>query len=153
MTSLGGLAGQRGVRLQHESSNPNRNSRQEVVVSFRSTNDPLGPLVNVSGLNFYITDIDAITTSPYSDRVEIVPNVAAANQTRDAAITGLGTVGDPWKTTSPNNNVNENSAGARVSLAFPSAMSQFTLTYWNDEGGSQYHRIFLTDFNFRKPAC
>ena len=138
VTSLGGIPGMRGVRLQRETSNPNRNSRQEVVVTFRSGSQ-VGPPVNVSGLNFYITDIDAITTSPYSDRVEVVPNLAAANQAKDAAITGLGTFASPWATTVPNSNVNENSAGARVSLAFPiPAMSQFTLTYWNDEGGSRF---------------
>jgi hypothetical protein len=152
VTSLGGIAGMRGVRLQHATSTAGRANRQTVVVSFRS-GSTAGPLVNVSGLNFYVTDIDAITTAPYSDRVEIVPNVSAANQTRDAAINGLGTQASPWLTTNLNSNVNENSAGARVSLTYPAAMSQFTLTYWNATGGTQYHRIFLTDFLFTTPGC
>jgi hypothetical protein len=152
VTTLGGLANMRGVRLQHATSTPGRDSRQEVVVSFR-TGGIAGPLVNVSGLSFYVTDIDALTSSPYSDRVEIVPNLPAGGQSRDAAVTGLGTLASPWLNTNTNNNVDENSAGARVSLVFASPVSQFTLTYWNATGGTQFHRIFLTDFLFKVPAC
>jgi hypothetical protein len=152
VTRLGGIPGMRGVRFQHASSTAGRSNRQEIVVSFRS-GSTAGPLVNVTGLSFYVTDIDAITTSPYSDRVEIVPNLPAASQTKDAAINGLGTQASPWLTSSLNTNVGENSSGARVSLAFPSPISQFSLTYWNASGGAQYHRIFLTDFLFEVPSC
>ena len=71
ITNLGGLgADVRGVRLQTlrpaagraEPAGAHRHLPQGSIA---------GPVVNATGLSFWITDIDAITTSPYSDRVEL----------------------------------------------------------------------------------
>ena len=115
-------------------------------------------VVNTTGLNFYITDIDAITTSPYAYRVELT---GSYNQSRDGNIRGNGlnvaesgnTVG-PWRNSDTNNNQGENTAGARVQVTYPGATSAFTLAYWNNAApGTQYHRIFLTDFVFTSKGC
>lgn len=163
ITNLGGLGvGERGVRLQQTSA-PGRNNRQTVTVTFR-TGSAGGPLVAVRNLAFHIVDIDAITTSPYSDRVELVPNVASTSQTRDANVIGRGideagtnNSTGPWRNTQNNTNVSENSAGARVRVNYPDsvagAISQFDVTYWTNTGGAQYHRIYLSDFSFSIGGC
>jgi hypothetical protein len=166
ITNLGGIGGTngtaRGVRLQ-EASPAGYANRQELTVTFRS-GSATGPVINVRGLSFYIVDIDAITTSPYSDRVVLSPTVAPANQTRDSAIVGDGTyvaessnaVG-PWRNSTANNNQPENQSGARVQVNYPSTtaaqFSSFKVTYWTNTGTGQYHRIYLSDFVFNSTAC
>jgi hypothetical protein len=158
VTNLGAIGGNmRGVRFQHSASQAGRANRQEVTVTFRK-NSTAGPVVNVSGLGFWITDIDAITTTDYSDRVELTPAVPAGQQTRDANITGAGVDGSPnnaWRTTVANSNVGENADGARVRISYAAAtaFSSFKLTYWNATGGDQYHRVFLSDLSFSSTGC
>lgn len=154
ITNLGGLGnGELGLRLQNATSPAGRANRQELTVTFH-VGSVAGAATTVSSLNFYVTDIDAITTSPYADRVELSGTYA---QTRDAAIAGTGffdpTSPDPWRNTNTNINVNENSAGARVNVIYPTAKS-FLLAYWNNSApGTQYHRIFLSDFVFTANGC
>lgn len=165
ITNLGGTgAGERGLRLQ-ETSVAGKANRQEVKVEFRS-GSATGPLISVRGLSFYIVDIDAITTSPYSDRVVLTPTVpaTATNQVKDTNVIGNGTdvaessttVG-PWRNSQANSNVPENQAGARVQVNYPDSaaaqFSSFTLSYWTNTGTGQYHRIFLTDFILKSTAC
>ena len=158
ITNLGNLgAGERGVRLQNQSSGAGRDNRQQLTVTFRR-NSTSGPIVNAKTLTFWVTDIDAVTTSPYADRVELS---GTFNQTRDANIRGAGTsvaennnnVG-PWRNSDTNNNQGENNAGARVQVAYTADTSAFTLVYWNNASpGTQYHRIFLSDFVFTSTGC
>ena len=158
ITNLGGLgAGERGVRLQNQSSGAGRANRQQLTVTFR-LGSTAGTIVNAKDLNFWITDIDAVTTSPYSDRVELS---GTFNQARDANIRGAGTnaaesnnnVG-PWRTSAANTNVGENATGARVHVTYTVDTSAFTLAYWNASSpGIQYHRIFLSDFVFTSTGC
>lgn len=165
ITSIGGLGtGARAVRLQ-ETSPAGKANRQELKVEFRSGSET-GPLINVRALSFYIVDIDAITTSPYSDRVVLSPTVPdnTTNQVKDTAIIGNGTdvaetsnaVG-PWRNSQANTNYPENQAGARVQVNYPDTdaakFSSFTLTYWTNTGTGQYHRIFLTDFIMKSSGC
>ena len=158
ITNIGGIgAGERGVRLQNATSGQGRGNRQELTVTFRKTSVN-GPAVSTTGLNFWITDIDAITTSPYADRVELT---GTYNQARDNAIRGNGlnvaesnnNVG-PWRNSDTNNNQGENTSGARVQITYTASTSSFTLAYWNNAApGTQYHRIFLTDFVFTSTGC
>lgn len=159
ITNLGGLgAGRRGVRLQQTSA-ASRNNRQTLTVTFR-TGSATGPVKNIRGLSFSIVDIDALTTYPYNDRVEIVPNLTEAQQTKDGNITGLGTQASPWASNQANTNVGENRSGARVRVNYPTNanMTNFSLTYWTNTGATspntgQYHRIFLSDFTFKVARC
>jgi hypothetical protein len=158
ITNLGGLgAGERGVRLQNATSGAGRANRQQLTVTFRR-GDVAGPIVNAKALSFWITDIDAITSNPYADRVELS---GTFNQSRDANIRGNGlnvapdnnNVG-PWRNSDNDNNVAENSAGARVQVTYAVDISAFTLVYWNNASpGIQYHRIFLSDFVFTSTGC
>ena len=158
ITNLGGLgAGERGVRLQNQTSGAGRANRQQLTVTFRR-GSTAGTIVNAKTLSFWVTDIDAITTSPYADRVELS---GTFNQARDANIRGNGTnvaesnnnVG-PWRNSNTNNNLGENSAGARVQVTYTTDVTAFTLAYWNASSpGTQYHRIFLSDFVFTSTGC
>lgn len=163
ITNLGGLgADEKGLRLQ-ETSPAGSTNRQTLTVSFR-TGSATGPLVNVRGLSFSIVDIDAITTFPYSDRVVLSPTVPVTSQAKDTNIRGNGqdvaetdnNVG-PWRSSQTNTNVGENTAGARVAISYPNTVADqftsFNLAYWTNTGTGQYHRIFLSDFNFKSTGC
>lgn len=149
VTSLGGRAGERGVRLHHATSTAGRANRQELTITFSRP---------VRGLTFYITDIDTITNPAYSDRVELIGRDAqggavAYGQTLDG-ITGAGTEASPWLRTA-DQNVPENSAGAQVQVAFgaTTAVRSLLLTYWNATGGTQYHRVFIGRMSFTAFGC
>ena len=149
VNNLGGRTGERGLMLTHSASTAGRDNRQEITITFSRA---------VQGLTFFITDIDRITASPYADRVELtsVPAVART-QTLDG-ITGVGTAptpaSNPWQRAG-DENVPENSPGAQVQVKYPagSDVTSLTLTYWNAEGGPQYHRIYLGDLSFTAKGC
>ncbi|WP_322920228.1 hypothetical protein [Nocardioides renjunii] len=153
VTSLGGRQGERGVMLYHAASTPGRGNRQEVTITFSRP---------VRGLSFYVTDIDTITNPAYSDRVEVLARtgtgaiVGFAN-VKDG-VTGNGVNGDPWLRAG-DSNVGENAGGAQVQVNFPTTttgaadVKTVTITYWNNSGGTQYHRVFLGDLNFTAIGC
>lgn len=148
VTSLGGRAGERGIRLQ-QTSPAGRGNRQVLTITFSRP---------VRGLTFFITDIDTITNPAYSDRVELIGRTAQGasvtfDQTLDG-ITGLGTEVSPWLR-SADQNVPENSAGAQVQVAFgaATAVSSLELTYWSATGTTQYHRIFIGRMSFTAFGC
>ena len=133
----------------------------ELTVTFRRGDDRRPDRERQRTLSFWITDIDAITTNPYSDRVELQPG--PFNQARDANITRRGptwhgshnNVG-PGAPPRHNSNVGENAAGARVQVSVRRGdiSSRSRLTYWNATSpGIQYHRIFLSDFVFTSTGC
>lgn len=154
VTSLGGRAGERGVMFNHASSAVGRGNRQEVTITFSRP---------VRALNFFITDIDSLASPAYSDRVELVGRNSAGavvtfSPTPDG-VTGTGLQGDPWQRAA-SGNVSENSAGAQVRVDFtkstPSVATDvktLVLTYWNNSGGTQYHRIFLGNMGFSAAGC
>lgn len=148
VTSLGGRTGERGVRLQ-QTSPAGRANRQVLTMSFSRP---------VSGLTFFITDIDTITNPAYSDRVELIGRTAqgasvAFGQTLDG-ITGSGTEASPWLR-SADQNVPENNAGAQVQVAFAAgaAVSTLEMTYWSATGTTQYHRVFIGRMSFTALGC
>lgn len=154
VTSLGGRAGERGVMLYHASSTAGRSNRQEVTITFGRA---------VRDLQFWITDIDTITSPAYSDRAELVGYNASGGVVPFASsndgITGSGTQASPWLRASASN-VSENAAGAQTSVSFAKAspmdatdVKSMKLTYWNATGGTQYHRIFLGDLSFTAMGC
>ncbi|WP_129399999.1 hypothetical protein [Nocardioides oleivorans] len=154
VTSLGGRAGERGVMLYHATSTIGRANRQDVTITFSRP---------VRGLKFWVTDIDTITSPAYSDRVELVgyssSNAVVGFGFANDGVTGSGTQADPWLRAS-NANVNENAAGAQVSVDFtatsPTAatdVKRIVLTYWNATGGTQYHRIYLGNLSFTAIGC
>lgn len=182
ITNLGGLntepgedlldSPQRGLRLQNwvsgvtsRTTPSTRVNRQTLNVSFR-TGSRTGPLRAVKNLSFWITDIDSLygtgagtTQNPYAntntryyDRVELQPT-GQFSATPDTSIAGAGTASSPWYNTNLNNNQQENVAGARVRVGFTSDVSSFTLDYWNSVGGSQYHRIYLSNLKFDVFGC
>lgn len=150
VTSLGGRAGERGVMLYHASSTPGRANRQDVAISFSRP---------VRGLKFWITDIDTIASPAYSDRVELVGYTAAGaivpfSSTNDG-ITGSGSAASPWLRTS-DANVSENAGGAQTLVDFSASTAEvksLVLTYWNNAGGTQYHRVFVGDLEFTALGC
>lgn len=150
VTSLGGRAGERGVMLYHASSTPGRANRQDVAITFSRP---------VRGLKFYVTDVDTITNPAYSDRVELVGYTAASavvpfTRTNDG-ITGDGSVASPWLRTA-DSNVSENAAGAQTLVDFGASTAEvksLVLTYWNNAGGTQYHRVFIGDLDFTALGC
>ena len=135
ITNIGGIgAGERGVRLQNSTSGQGRANRQQLTVTFRTTSIN-GHVVNTTGLNFYITDIDAITTSPYADRVELT---GSYNQSRDGNIRGAGlNVAESATTRRPvahqrhQHQPGRERDGARVQVTYTGDTSAFTLAYWN----------------------
>ncbi|GAB3247225.1 hypothetical protein GCM10027425_02890 [Alteromonas gracilis] len=148
VTSLGGRAGERGIRLQ-QTSPAGRGNRQVLTLAFSRP---------VRGLTFFITDIDTITNPAYSDRVELIGRDAqggtvAFNQIRDG-ITGDGTFESPWLRAA-DLNVPENNAGAQVQVTFgaATAVSSLELTYWSATGTTQYHRIFIGRMAFTALGC
>lgn len=150
VTSLGGRANERGIRLQHTRSDPGRGNRQEVTINFSRP---------VRGLSFYITDIDRISYGSYgySDRVELTSVPAVVPPTRTQTLdgtTGVGVQNDPWLRTA-NENRDENAAGAQVRVAYPSSsdISSLTLTYWNAAGTDIYHRVFIGNMTFTAVGC
>ncbi|CAM3666226.1 hypothetical protein [Nocardioides zeicaulis] len=154
VTSLGGRPGERGVMLYHQSSTIGRDNRQDVVITFSRP---------VRGLQFYVTDIDTITSPAYSDRVELVgrnaSGTAVTYRSTNDGILGTGANGDAWRRTD-NSNVNENAAGAQTLVDFTTAapgattdVKSLVLTYWNATGGTQYHRVFLGDMTFSAFGC
>lgn len=154
VTSLGGRPGERGVMVYHASSTIGRANRQEVTITFGRP---------VRDLQFWITDIDTITSPAYSDRVELVGRnangVVVPFGSANDGVTGAGSEGSPWQRAA-NSNVSENAAGAQtlVSFATPSPsdatdVKSLVLTYWNATGGTQYHRIFLGDLSFSALGC
>lgn len=155
VNNLGGRTGERGVMLYHATSTAGRDNRQEVTITFARA---------ARGLTFWITDIDTITTPAYSDRVELIGRNASGavvtfKQTLDGVL-GTGAAGDPWRRTT-DANVSENSAGAQVFVDFTPAttpapatdVKTLTLTYWNNTGGTQFHRVFLGDMRFTALGC
>lgn len=153
VTNLGGRTGERGLRLHHQTSAATRDARQELTITFSRP---------VADLGFYITDIDTITNPAYSDRVELIGRNAAggivAHTPVPDGVTGTGVAGDPWRRTG-DANVSENSAGAQVRVDFPQTPAAATdvksmlLTYWNNTGGTQYHRIFIGRMTFTALGC
>ena len=147
VTSLGGRANERGIRLQHSRSDPGRGNRQEVTIGFSRP---------VRGLSFYITDIDRLSygTYGYSDRVELT-SVPATTRTQTLdGVTGSGVQNDAWSR-SNNENRDENSAGAQVRVVYPAStdINSLTLTYWNAAGTDIYHRIFIGNMSFTAIGC
>lgn len=153
VSNLGGRTGERGVRLHHQTSAGTRDARQELTITFSRP---------VADLGFWITDIDTITSSPFSDRVELIGRNAAggvvAYTPGPDGVLGTGAFGDAWRRTA-DLNVDENSAGAQVRVDFPQTSTTATdvksmqLTYWNATGGTQYHRIFIGRMTFTARGC
>jgi hypothetical protein len=153
VTSLGGRAGERGIRLQHSRSDAGRGNRQELTLSFSRP---------VQSLTFFVTDIDRIGVTQngvlygYEDRVEISssPAIALAQRTQTPdGVLGNGIQGDPWYRTA-NENRDENLAGAQVKVQFPATnLNSVTLTYWNNAGTGIYHRVFLGNLSFSAMGC
>lgn len=154
VTSLGGRAGERGIMLYHASSTAGRDNRQEITITFGRA---------VRGLQFWITDIDTITSPAYSDRVEVVgynaSNVVVPFGSTNDGVTGAGSETNPWLRAG-DSNVNENSAGAQTFVNFTAAspttatdVKSIKVTYWNNAGGTQYHRVFLGDLGFTALGC
>lgn len=150
VTNLGGVAGEKGMRLHHQTSTAGRANRQTVTIKFSRP---------VRGLSFAVTDIDSLTPdNEYGDRVELGTPVGTNRSQTLSGIRGLGTESSPWRRTSINKkdvetdinaNISENSDQAKVTVTYSgSDISQLELVYWNFLGGSQYHRIFLGDFTF-----
>lgn len=154
VTSLGGRTGERGVMLYHASSTIGRANRQEVTITFGRA---------VRDLQFWITDIDTITSPAYSDRVELLgfnsSGVVVPFSSTNDGVTGDGSEANPWQRAAAGN-VSENAPGAQTSVSFakptPSTatdVKSMRLTYWNATGGTQYHRIFLGDLGFTALGC
>lgn len=149
ITSLGGASGEQGMRLHHTTSTAGSGIRQTLTIGFSRT---------VTGLSFAITDIDNLLTSgyQYADRVYLSGDTIRT-QTLDG-LRGTGTSTDPWRRTDDRDrnidgNVNENSAGAKVTVTYTAPVDVLTLDYYNLLGGTQYHRIFLGDFTFTALGC
>lgn len=154
VANLGGRAGERGVMLYHATSAIGRPNRQEVTITFGRP---------VRNLQFWVTDIDTITSPAYSDRVELIglnaANVAVPFTSANDGVTGDGSQTNPWLR-STTGNVSENAAGAQTSVSFVKSspadatdVKSLKLTYWNATGGTQYHRIFLGDLTFSALGC
>lgn len=150
VTNLGGVAGEKGMRLHHQSSTAGRANRQTVTIKFSRP---------VRGLSFAVTDIDSLRPdNQYGDRVEVSIPAGTTRSQSLSGIRGSGIQGDAWRRTSISNNnvetdinenVGENASTAKVTVTYSgSDISQLELVYWNFLGGSQYHRIFLSDFTF-----
>lgn len=159
VTNLGGLgAGERGLCLQHTSSTaatvdasgtPDRG--QKLTITFPR---------DVTDLSFWLVDIDGPTTG-YWDRLRfnVAPTVAPAN--RDARISGNGFGTSPFyylptgtnpSAPSNNNNIGENSTGARVKVSFAGPVSSLKMEYWNS-AGTGVQRVFLHDLAFKSKGC
>ena len=171
---LGGtIGGERGIRLQHNNRAAGAANAQVLTISFRDGPSAASPLRSVQGLTFSVTDIDSLTGQfAYSDRVSlsgtrtyvadtnVTANVAGGG-TATVSVLGAGTDADPWRlclvntTTDANVNIDENSAGARVRVSYPGAVTSITLKYWSQTTASIYHRRFLSDFGFaaRPSGC
>ncbi|MDR7252149.1 hypothetical protein J2X46_001125 [Nocardioides sp. BE266] len=148
VTSLGGRANERGVMLYHATSTAGRANRQEVTITFGRA---------VRNLQFWITDVDTITSPAYADRVELIgynaSNVVVPFAAANDGITGAGSEASPWLR-SADSNVSENAGGAQTSVSFGTAdVKSLKLTYWNNSGGTQYHRVFLGDLAFTALGC
>lgn len=116
----------------------------------------------VSNVSFSITDID-FTVGQYSDRVEIaVPVPYTAVPTSKATVLGAGTQSSPWRGAYSGGNVDHvTDSRGNVAVTFNGTVSEFTLRFWNADGGSQSQAltakgaqaIFLSNFTFRASTC
>jgi hypothetical protein len=157
VTNLGNIVAngsERGLCLQHTTStaattnattgNPDRGQR--LTISFPRA---------VTGLSFWIVDIDTTTTG-YWDRVRFT-NATPTVSNRAANINGdgVGTLPFRYGTALSDSNVDENSANARVKVTFPGSITSLVMEYWSSAYTSSYsiQRVYLSDFSFTARGC
>jgi hypothetical protein len=157
-TNVGGLGLGRGLNISHAdpiTAGSSTNNKQTVTMSFNRA---------VTGLTFWITDIDSNRTNTGSnrnpvyegwyDRVSLVGG-GTFTATKDANILGTGTNADPWYYNDDDTNIGNEAAGARVKIVYSGTIAAGTtiaLTYWSTLGGGN-QRIFLSDFTWNAKGC
>lgn len=162
VTNLGDIVpngAERGLCLQHTVTSaagvdaatgaPNRG--QKLVIDFPRA---------VSGLTFWLVDIDGPTTG-YWDRVRFTtaPSIVSADPFLKG--TGAGTTPFLYNPTQPPvqnppasnaNNLGENSAGGRVQVRFAGPTQQVEMQYFNISG-TGIQRLFLHNLSFTSAGC
>ena len=144
-TNVGGLGG-KALNISHSAPiTANYANRQTIAISFDR---------DVTGLDFYITDIDSndSSNSDWWDRVSLS---GSYGQTRDSKIRGTGSTTDPWYYDDDDTNIANNATGARVRVTYSgtiAANTTITFEYWTTQSGGN-QRIFLTDFKWTSRGC
>ncbi|MDR7252147.1 hypothetical protein J2X46_001123 [Nocardioides sp. BE266] len=152
-TNVGNLGG-KALNISHSSPiTAGSGNRQTVAISFNRA---------VTGLNFYISDIDSSLTNVGSQRNPVysgwwdrVSLTGTYTPNRDTNLRGSGTSNDPWYYNDSDTNVGNEAAGARVKVTYSgtiAANTTITLEYWTTQAGGN-QRIFLTDFGFDAKGC
>lgn len=152
-TNVGGLGLGRGLNLSHESPiTEGYANRQTLTISFNRA---------VTGLNFWITDIDSTRSGsgtrrdPFTGWYDRVTLSGTYAQVRDTNLRGTGSSSDPWYYVDEDTNIGNESPGARVKVTYNgtiAANSPITLEYWSTLGGSN-QRIFLSDMSWSAKGC